>query len=117
MGARGDDRQHQPDQAGIRPCSLCRALKSAQYNVAINQANDVARGVTINNLSPRLVITERNKRRRADPAAWRAIEQASSPMQRAGRPREIAAAALLLCSEAGSFIIGIDLPVTGGRHL
>lgn len=30
---------------------------------------------------------------------------------------EIAGAALLLCSDAGRFITGADLQVTGGRHL
>lgn len=94
------------------------ALKSAQCNIATSLGKDyAAHGVTINNLSPGLVITERNKWRRADPEAWRAIDRASSPMQRAGQAREIAAAALLLCPDAGSFITGIDLPVAGGRHL
>jgi NAD(P)-dependent dehydrogenase (short-subunit alcohol dehydrogenase family) len=94
------------------------ALKCAQASIACNLAKDyAAHGVTINNLSPGLVVTERNKWRRADPAAWREIEQNSCPMRRAGQAREIAGAALLLCSEAGSFITGIDLQVTGGRHL
>ena len=94
------------------------ALKSAQDNLSRNLAKDYAAfGVTINNLSPGLVITERNRWRRADPAVWREIEKSSAPVQRAGLPREIAGAALLLCSEAGSFITGSDLEVTGGRHL
>lgn len=94
------------------------ALKCAQSNLARNLAKDYAAyGLTINNLSPGLVVTERNRWRRADPAIWCDIERSSSPMQRAGMPREIAGAALLLCSEAGSFITGTDLEVTGGRHL
>ena len=94
------------------------ALKSAQHNLAMNLAKDYAvHGVTINNLSPGLVATERNKWRRVDSAIWEEIQRTSCPMQRAGEAREIAGAALLLCSEAGSFITGIDLQVTGGRHL
>ena len=94
------------------------ALKSAQHNLAINLARQYAPfGVTVNNLSPGLVATERNRYRRADPAQWADIERDSSPMGRAGTPEEIAGAALLLCSEAGSFITGADLQVTGGRHL
>jgi NAD(P)-dependent dehydrogenase (short-subunit alcohol dehydrogenase family) len=38
-------------------------------------------------------------------------------MRRAGTPDEMAGAALLLCSDAGSFITGADLQATGGRHL
>jgi NAD(P)-dependent dehydrogenase (short-subunit alcohol dehydrogenase family) len=94
------------------------ALKSAQHNLAINLAKDAARhGVTINNLSPGLIATERNRWRRQDADAWAEIERTSCPMERAGLPQEMAGAALLLCSEAGSFITGADLQATGGRHL
>lgn len=98
--------------------SVYAALKSAQHNLAINLAADyAAHGVTINNLSPGLIATERNRWRRQDPADWAEIERASSPMRRAGAPEEMAGAALLLCSEAGRFITGADLQATGGRHL
>lgn len=98
--------------------SIYAALKSAQHNLAINLAKQYAPfGVTINNLSPGLIATERNKWRREDADAWAAIERDSSPMARAGTPDEIAGAALLLCSDAGSFITGADLQATGGRHL
>jgi NAD(P)-dependent dehydrogenase (short-subunit alcohol dehydrogenase family) len=98
--------------------SVYAALKSAQHNLVINLAKAYAPyGITINNLSPGLVATERNRWRREDMTAWTQIERESSPMRRAGAPREIAGPALLLCSEAGSFITGADLQVTGGRHL
>ena len=94
------------------------ALKSAQHNLAINLAAAYApHGVTVNNLSPGLIATERNRWRREDASAWAEIQRTSAPMQRAGEAREMAAAALLLCSEAGSFITGADLQATGGRHL
>jgi NAD(P)-dependent dehydrogenase (short-subunit alcohol dehydrogenase family) len=94
------------------------ALKSAQANLALNLAKDYAPfGVTINNLRPGLVTTERNRWRRQDADKWAQIQRESAPMQRAGRPDEIAGAALLLCSEAGSFITGASLDATGGRHL
>ncbi|HLX30901.1 MAG TPA: SDR family oxidoreductase [Casimicrobiaceae bacterium] len=98
--------------------TIYAALKSAQHNLAINLARQYAPfGVTINNLSPGLIATERNKWRREDANAWAAIERDSSPMARAGTPDEMAGAALLLCSDAGSFITGADLQATGGRHL
>jgi NAD(P)-dependent dehydrogenase (short-subunit alcohol dehydrogenase family) len=98
--------------------SVYAALKSAQHNLAINLARQYAPfGVTVNNLSPGLIATERNRWRQADAKAWAEIERGSSPMARAGTPDEVAGAALLLCSEAGSFITGADLQVTGGRHL
>jgi NAD(P)-dependent dehydrogenase (short-subunit alcohol dehydrogenase family) len=98
--------------------SVYAALKSAQHNLAINLAREYAPfGVTVNNLSPGLIATERNRWRRADPAEWAQIERQSSPMGRAGTPEEMAGAALLLCSDAGRFITGADLQATGGRHL
>ena len=94
------------------------ALKSAQHNLVLSLAADyAAHGVTVNNLSPGLVATERNRWRRDDAAVWAEIQHNSAPMHRAADPREMAGAALLLCSEAGSFITGTDLQATGGRHL
>ncbi len=94
------------------------ALKSAQHNLAINLARQVAgSGVTVNNLSPGLVATARNQWRRVDENAWRDIQFKANPMHRAGTPEEIAGAALLLCSDAGRFITGADLQATGGAHL
>jgi NAD(P)-dependent dehydrogenase (short-subunit alcohol dehydrogenase family) len=98
--------------------SVYGALKSAQANLALNLARHFGPfGVTVNNLSPGLVATERNRWRRQDADAWAEIERNSSPLGRAGTPEEIVGAALLLCSAAGSFINGADLQVTGGRHL
>jgi NAD(P)-dependent dehydrogenase (short-subunit alcohol dehydrogenase family) len=98
--------------------SVYAALKSAQHNLAINLAREYAPyGITINNLSPGLIATERNRFRREDAVAWADIERTCCPMQRAGKPSEMAPAALLLCSDAGSYITGADLQATGGRHL
>jgi len=95
------------------------ALKSAQKNVAMNLAREYAPfNVMINNLAPGLVATERNRWRRQDAEDWKRIEQsAAAPIGRAGRPDEMVGAALLLCSEAASYIAGADLMVTGGAHL
>jgi len=98
--------------------SIYAALKSAQHNLAINLARQYASfGVTVNNLSPGLIATERNAWRRVDAADWAKIERGANPMGRAGTAEEMAGAALLLCSEAGSFITGADLQATGGKHL
>jgi gluconate 5-dehydrogenase len=39
---------------------------------------------------------------------------AKTPLNRIGRPHEIKGAAVLLCSDAGSYITGQDVRVDGG---
>ncbi|MDQ6619197.1 MAG: SDR family oxidoreductase [Pseudomonadota bacterium] len=98
--------------------AIYAALKSAQHNIVVNLARALAPdGITVNNLSPGLIATDRNRWRRVNMAEWREIEAKANPMHRAGTPREMAGAALMLCSDAGSFITGIDLQATGGGHL
>lgn len=98
--------------------SVYAALKAAQHNLIVNLARQYApSGVTLNTLSPGLVATERNRWRRQDAGEWAAIQRAANPMGRAGLPEEMVGAALLLCSDAGSFITGADLQATGGGHL
>jgi len=98
--------------------AIYAAMKSAQHNLSINLARQLApHGVTVNNLSPGLIATARNAWRRVDASEWTKIQAESGPMGRAGTPDEMAGAALLLCSDAGSFITGADLQATGGAHL
>jgi glucose 1-dehydrogenase len=106
----------------VRPdpdLAIYAALKSAQHNLCINLAREYAPyNVMINNLSPGLVATERNRWRREDADNWRKIEaSAAAPIGRAAAPDELVGAALLLCSEAASYIAGVDLMVTAAAHL
>lgn len=95
------------------------ALKSAQANVALNLSREYAPfNVMINNLSPGLVATERNRWRRQDSEDWKRVQAAATgPIGRAAEPDEMVGAAVMLCSEAASYIAGIDLMVTGGAHM
>ena len=56
-------------------------------------------------------------RNREQVAANGAAMAARIPVGRLGRPEDLSGAALLLCSDAGSFINGVDLPVDGGRAI
>src|SRR6266540_205958 len=89
----------------LRPApdlAVYAALKSAQHNLCVNLARQYAAcNVMINNLSPGLVATERNRWRREDAEEWRRIQaSAAAPIGRAATPDEMVGAALLLCSEA-----------------
>jgi NAD(P)-dependent dehydrogenase (short-subunit alcohol dehydrogenase family) len=101
-----------------RTLPIYAALKAAQHNLIINLAGQHAsHGVTLNTLSPGFVATERNLWRRKNVAEWAEQEKEINPMQRAGVPDDMVGGALLLCSDAGSYITGIDLQINGGVHL
>lgn len=93
------------------------ASKSAQFNIVQNMARQLAPfGVTVNNLSPGVIETPRNTAALSDDAYRKRIED-SIPCGHSGIAQDCAGAALLLCSDAGRYITGIDLIVDGGMHL
>ncbi|MBE5040575.1 SDR family NAD(P)-dependent oxidoreductase [Ructibacterium gallinarum] len=93
------------------------ASKSAQFNIVQNMARQLAPyGVTVNNLSPGVIETPRNQAALAD-AAYRKRVEDSIACGHTGKTGDCAGAALLLCSDAGRYITGIDLIVDGGMHL
>jgi glucose 1-dehydrogenase len=83
----------------------------------INLARQYAgHGVTLNNLAPGAIGTERNAAVLDDPA-YRERVEAQIPSHRIGAPRDCVGAALLLASEAGAYITGSTLFVDGGWHV
>ncbi len=93
------------------------ASKSAQMNMVLSLAKQFAPdGVTINNLAPGVILTDRNTDALADPAYAETVK-ASIPAGFFGSPGDCAGAALLLCSEAGRYITGQNLYVDGGMSL
>lgn len=104
----------------VRPSptlAIYAALKSAQANLAMNLAKQYAgRGVTVNNLAPGLIDTDRNADIKSDAEGYAAI-LARIPSGCAGTAEDCAWPALLLCSDAGRYVTGADLMVDGGLHL
>ncbi|MFC4314332.1 SDR family NAD(P)-dependent oxidoreductase [Steroidobacter flavus] len=93
------------------------ATKAAQTSMILNLArNERAPGVTFNVLRPGAILTDRNRARLADPA-FEARVLENIPTGRIGVPADCAGAALLLCSDAGSYINGAVLAVDGGMRL
>lgn len=87
--------------------------KAAQLNWSFNLARQFGgRGVTVNNLAPGAILTARNRAQMVTEAD--ALVQ-RIPAGRLGRPEDLAGAALLLCSDAGAYINGVNLFVDGGR--
>ncbi|WP_105424433.1 SDR family oxidoreductase [Neorhizobium tomejilense] len=73
-------------------------------------------GVTSNAIAPGMFATETNSAISADPDMIAFMRQ-RVPLQRWGRPDEIAGAALFLASDAGSFVNGHVLTVDGGMSI
>jgi NAD(P)-dependent dehydrogenase (short-subunit alcohol dehydrogenase family) len=88
--------------------------KAAVLHMTRNMAAEVAPSIRVNSISPGLVKTDMAK------ALWEQHEAAISgrlPMRRLGEPEDIANAALFLCSDAASWITGVNLVVDGGALL
>jgi NAD(P)-dependent dehydrogenase (short-subunit alcohol dehydrogenase family) len=90
------------------------ATKSAQLTLVRSLAGShAAHNVTFNNIAPGIIDTDRNAQALADKdTAEKLLSQI--PAARFGQPDDIAGLALLLASEAGAYINGADIPVTGG---
>ena len=89
--------------------------KAAQLNWSWNLARQFGgQGVTVNNLAPGAILTARN---RAQMATEGDTLVQRIPAGRLGQPDDLAGAALLLCSDAGAYINGVNLYVDGGRAI
>jgi NAD(P)-dependent dehydrogenase (short-subunit alcohol dehydrogenase family) len=108
----GSIQQHKPSPV----MWIYAATKMAQLSMARNLSLQIAgNGVTVNNLAPGAILTERNAGPLSDPE-FRARIEARIPVGRLGAPDDLVGAALLLCSDAGRYMTGCDLFVDGGWH-
>ena len=97
--------------------SIYASTKSAQVNLMMNCARSYAKyGITANNIAPGVIATDRNKEALDDPQMAQNILKLI-PAGRFGTPDDCAGLVLLLCSGAGSYMTGCDIPVAGGMQL
>ncbi len=93
------------------------ASKAAQSNLVINLAKQLAPdGITVNNIAPGVIATDRNIEALADDSYAEKVRVAI-PAGVFGEPQDCTGAALLLCSEAGRYITGQSIFVDGGMSL
>jgi len=71
-------------------------------------------GIRVNAVSPALTRTPATEHLFSDPDSPFDFARARIPLGRAGRPEDIAAAALFLASDEAGYITGVNLPVDGG---
>ena len=102
--------------SGLKPLSRVftySASKAAVHNLSKNLAREWAtQGVRVNILVPGFFPAEQN-RKVLNPERIASI-MAKTPMKRFGEAHELVGAALLLASDAGSFVTGTELVVDGG---
>jgi 2-keto-3-deoxy-L-fuconate dehydrogenase len=106
--------------AGLADRFAYSMTKGAVLSMTLSVAKDyLAYGIRCNCISPARVHTPFVDGYLAKNYPGREAEQmkvlaAAQPIGRMGTPEEIALMALYLCSDAASFITGIDLPIDGG---
>lgn len=109
----GSVQQYKPHKDMI----VYAASKCAQMSMVKNLAMQLAPyGITVNNLAPGVIDTPRNTDALAN-IEYKEKVLAGIPCGYAGLPKDCVAGALLLCSEEGRYINGIDLVIDGGMHL
>ena len=71
-------------------------------------------GIRVNTVSPGLVETDSVA---GLPERTRKVQAMQTPLRRLASPKDIAAAVLALCTMAGDFVTGADIPVCGGLQM
>lgn len=90
------------------------ATKAAQTSMAKNLARQFAKdNVTVNNLAPGVIATDRNAEAAADTAYHNQV-LAGIPSGRIALPQELKGAVRFLCSEEAAYVTGQSLFVDGG---
>ncbi len=93
------------------------ASKAAQTNMAQSLAAQLAPfGITVNNVAPGVIATDRNAEALSDPAYAKIVSD-SIPMGYYGQPEDMAGIVSLLCSEDGRYITGQSIYADGGKSL
>lgn len=109
----GSVQQYKPH----KDMAIYAATKAAQMSLVTNLAKQLAvDGITVNNIAPGVIATPRNEEALSD-AEYKEKVLSGIPLGTEGESADCAGAALLLCSNAGKYITGIDLIVDGGMHL
>lgn len=93
------------------------ASKAAQTNMVQSLAVQLAKdGITVNNVAPGVIFTDRNRQALADEAYAKKVLD-SIPMGCYGHPEDCAGIVSLLCSEQGRYITGQSIYVDGGKGI
>lgn len=102
---------------------LSNALRAAVVGMAKTLSKEVgSSGITVNNVLPGIILTDRQRELRGTDAARRgisfeqAIEEAGRglPLARVGQPGEVGALVAFLASKQAAYITGTSIQIDGG---
>ncbi len=108
----------------IQGLGVSNTVRGAMASWSKTLSNEIAQfGITVNNILPGPIETQRLKAIIIDTAEKKGISEEevennmkmSVPARRFGKPEEIGAMVAFLCSEQAGYINGINIPVDGGR--
>jgi NAD(P)-dependent dehydrogenase (short-subunit alcohol dehydrogenase family) len=98
----------------LQSCPSYNAAKGALVNLTRELAQCYGPyGINVNAICPGFIKTKIGNNCSDDPE-WRALAEPMVPLGRIGMPDELKGLALLLASDAGSYITGDCIPVDGG---
>ncbi len=93
------------------------ASKAAQTNMVQSLSLQLAKdGITVNNVAPGVIATDRNQAALSDPVYAQKVMD-SIPVGYYGEPEDLSGIVSLLCSENGRYITGQSVYVDGGKSL
>lgn len=93
------------------------ASKAAQTNMVQSMALQLAPfGITVNNVAPGVISTDRNVQALADPIYNQKVVE-SIPLGYIAQPEDCAGIVSLLCSDDGRYITGQNIFVDGGKGI
>ena len=93
------------------------ASKAAQTNMMLSLSLQLAKdGITVNNVAPGVIYTDRNKEALSDPVYAKKVSD-SIPLGFYGEPEDCAGIVSLLCSDDGRYITGQSIYVDGGKSV
>ena len=93
------------------------ASKAAQTNMVKSLSLQLAKdGITVNNVAPGVIYTDRNVEALSDPEYAKKVTD-SIPVGFYGEPEDCAGIVSLLCSEEGRYITGQNIFVDGGKSV
>ena len=92
------------------------AAKAGMHGFTKALALEVAKkGVTVNTISPGYIGTQMVKAIPADVLDSKILPQI--PLNRLGKPDEVAGLIVYLCSEEAAFLTGANISINGGQHM